>query len=591
MSEGEHVAHQGMGAIPYGNGTAFRVWAPHASNVAVKGDFNGWSEFSHPLGSEGNGYWYGEVEGAHPGQEYKFRISNGDNHFDRVDPYARQVTNSVGNGIIYDHGAFDWQGDSFACPSHNELVIYETHIGSFAPGEWGHSNLDTVAGKLGYLRDLGINAIELMPVMEFAGDRSWGYNPAHIFSVESSYGGPDALKNFVKRAHEHGIAVILDVVYNHFGPSDLDLWQFDGWSENGKGGIYFFQDWRSATPWGDTRPDYGRPEVRDFIRDNAMMWLRDYHVDGLRMDMTPYMRSVDATGKDIPEGWALMRWVADQVRDQFPGRILIAEDLHGDPAVTSGHEGGANFHAQWDTHFVHPMRAALITQDDGFRSMESVSKAVTWDYGDAFSRVIYTESHDEVSNGKARVPSEVDPGNPTGWSAQKRATMGMALMLTSPGIPMLFQGQEFLEDEWFRDSVPVDWPRKDAFRDIVRLVADLISLRRNWYNHSKGLTGQNTRILHVNDETKMLAFERSTENGDSVVVVANFANVERRDYRIGMPAEGHWCLRFNSDARTYSALFGDFDTHDIETAWDDCDGLPQSGLVNIAPYSVAIFSR
>ncbi|MCE1178244.1 MAG: alpha amylase C-terminal domain-containing protein [Micrococcales bacterium] len=580
-----------MGAIPYGSGTAFRVWAPHASHVAVKGDFNGWSDFSHPLGQEGNGYWYGEVEGAHAGQEYKYRISNGDNHFDRVDPYARQVTNSVGNGVIYDHGAFDWQGDSFGCPAHNELIIYETHIGSFAPGEWGHSNLDTVAGKLGYLRDLGINAIELMPVMEFAGDTSWGYNPAHIFSVESSYGGPDALKNFVKRAHEHGIAVILDVVYNHFGPSDLDLWQFDGWSENGKGGIYFFQDWRSSTPWGDTRPDYGRPEVRDFIRDNAMMWLRDYHVDGLRMDMTPYMRSVDATGKDIPEGWGLMRWVADQVRDQFPGRILIAEDLHGDPSVTSGFDGGANFHAQWDTHFVHPMRAALITQDDSFRSMDAVAKAVTWDYGDSFSRVIYTESHDEVSNGKARVPSEVDPGNPTGWAAQKRATMGMALTLTSPGIPMLFQGQEFLEDEWFRDYVPVDWPRKDAFRDIVRMVADLISLRRNWFNHSKGLTGQHTRVLHANEETKMLAFERSTEEGDSVVVVANFANAERRDYRIGMPAEGHWCLRFNSDAATYSALFGDFDTHDIETSWDDCDGLPQSGLVNIGPYSVAIFSR
>ncbi len=128
--------------------------------------------------------------------------------------------------------------------------------------------------------------------MEFAGDRSWGYNPAHPFAIESTYGGPAGFQRFVKAAHQKGIAVLVDVVYNHFGPSDLSLWQFDGWSENGMGGIYFYQDWRANTPWGDTRPDYGRREVRQYIRDNALMWLEDYRCDGLRFDATAYIRNV-----------------------------------------------------------------------------------------------------------------------------------------------------------------------------------------------------------------------------------------------------------------------------------------------------------
>ncbi len=144
-------------------------------------------------------------------------------------------------------------------------------MGTFSVGMHGKpGTLEGVRKRLPYLRDLGIGAIQLMPPFEFAGDRSWGYNPAFPFAVESSYGGPDELKELVKSAHEQGIAVILDVVYNHLGPSDLDLWQFDGWSEGDKGGIYFYQDERSSTPWGETRPDYGRAEVRDFLRDGAL---------------------------------------------------------------------------------------------------------------------------------------------------------------------------------------------------------------------------------------------------------------------------------------------------------------------------------
>ena len=172
---------------------------------------------------------------------------------------------------------------------------------------------------------LGVNAVELMPIGEFAGAISWGYNPSAPYAVESDYGGVEGFKHFVKTCHEKGIAVILDVVYNHFGPSDLDLWQFDGWRENDKGGIYFYNDWRSSTPWGDSRPDYGRAEVREYIRNNALMWLDDYHVDGLRIDMSFYIRAVDE-GADIPEGWSLIQWINDDIQKKHPGAIVIAED-------------------------------------------------------------------------------------------------------------------------------------------------------------------------------------------------------------------------------------------------------------------------
>ncbi len=579
----------GMGALPYDGGVAFRVWAPHAEQVWVTGDFNDWSDDETELASEGNGNWYAEVAGAKAGQEYKYVIRNGEQLLHRIDPYARQVTNSVGNGVIYDHGAFDWEDDEFHLPGHHELVIYELHIGSFyRKNDDEVGTLELAMEKFDHLVKLGVNVVQVMPLAEFAGDLSWGYNPAHVFAVESGYGGPDAFKTFVKEAHKRGLGVVLDVVYNHFGPSDLDLWQFDGWSENDKGGIYFYNDERSSTPWGDTRPDYGREEVRRFIHDNAMMWLYDYHVDGLRYDMTPYIRSVNASGKDLVEGWNLMHWINTSVREQYPGRILIAEDMHKDPTITQVDNHGAAFHAQWDGAFVHPVRDAVIAMEDSWRSMGSVADAVSTVYnGDAYQRVIYTESHDEVANGQARVVTEVNADDPTGWHAQKRSTVGAALVLTSPGIPMLFQGQEFLQGEWFRDDVPVDWDLNEDYHGIVRLYRDLARLRRNWRDSTRGLSGHGTQILHVDEEANLMAFHRWAEGGpgDSVVVVVNLSTNELHDYRIPMPAAGYWTLELNSDAKLYSDDFGDFLSTDTET-----QGEEPSALVSIAPYSVLVYS-
>ncbi|MBB2974351.1 alpha-amylase family glycosyl hydrolase [Mesorhizobium sp. RMAD-H1] len=589
----------GMGAIVHEDGVAFRVWAPHADAVVVAGSFNGWSDDEVPMADEGGGIWYADVRGAKPGDEYRFLIRNGEQVLSRIDPYARAVTSSVGNGIVVAPGD-SWHDVDFRTPPWNELVIYEMHIGTFhRPSEEQPGTFEDASEKLAHLKRLGVNAVQIMPAMEFAGDVSWGYNPAHIYAVESAYGGPDGFKAFIKAAHQHGIAVILDVVYNHFGPSDLDLWQFDGWSENDKGGIYFYNDWRSETPWGETRPDYGRGEVRQFIRDNALFWLDEYHLDGLRFDMTLYIRNVRGNeaeeGDALPEGWSLLQWINGEIRERFPGRIAIAEDLRNKAEITGAVDhGGAGFGAQWDAEFVHPIRQVLIAADDEARHMATVAHALAHSYNeDPFQRIIYTESHDEVANGRARVPHEIAPGDSSHWAAQKRSTLGAALMFTAPGIPMLFQGQEFLQGDWFQDTVPLDWDQSDEFSGIVRLYRDLIRLRLNRSALTRGLLARNITIHHVDENRKLLAFHRSAESGprDDVIVVASFSHAPQEAHRIGFPRQGVWKLRLNTDWAGYSADFGNFSSQDAIAELGECDGMACSGEVSVGPYSALIFSQ
>ncbi len=588
----------GLGAILHPEGTIFRVWAPHADQVYVAGTFNEWSETANPLASEGYGYWSVEISGVGVGDEYKYVIINDPKKLRRIDPYAKDVTSSVGNAIIQDSN-FEWGVENYQTPLWNETVIYEMHIGTFYDQPGGSpGNLDGAIKNLPYLKDLGINAIEVMPPMEFATDFSWGYNPAHIFAIESAYGGPNAFKKFVKAAHAHGIAVIVDVVYNHFGPSDLDLWQFDGWSKNNKGGIYFYNDWRSKTPWGD-RPDYGRGEVRQYIRDNALMWLEEYRVDGLRWDATAYIRNVyghnDDPAHDISDGWRLMQWVNNEIKTRQPWKISIAEDLRNNSWLTKDTSvGGAGFNAQWDAGFVHPIREAIISSDDHTRNIYAVREAIYHHYNaNAFERILYTESHDEVANGKSRVPEEIWPGNAGGWFSKKRSTLGAALVFTSPGIPMIFQGQEFLEDQWFHDQDPLDQSKKDTYSGILQLYRDLIRLRRNWYDNTRGLRGQHTHVHHTNNTNKVIAFHRWQQGGprDSVVVVANMANRGYDSYNIGFPRAGSWKVRFNSDWAGYDSSFGNHFSYDTVASWGAKDGLCCNGNVGIGPYSVVLLSQ
>ena len=591
-----------MGAIPHADGTMFRVWAPHAEAVFVTGTFDDWAGDRTPLRRDGDGAggtWSADVAGVGPGAEYRFKVRTGDGDLWRMDPYARHVTTSVGNCIVYDPSEFDWGDDEFVMPSWDDLVIYEMHVGSFAPTADRRGTFDDARRRLDYLEKLGVSAVQVMPPFEFAGGTSWGYNPAHLFAIESTYGGPDAFKRFIRDAHAHGIAVIVDVVYNHLGPSDLDLWRFDGWAEGEGGGIYFYNGGRAVTPWGATRPDYGRGEVRTFLRDSAMTWLEEFRCDGLRFDSTLYIRTIDGDPNDpgsaLPDGWSFMTWINDEIRARQPWKLTIAEDLQDDPALTTPTDaGGAGFGAQWDAGFIRRVRPALEAADDADRDIEAVAAGIVGGgRGEPLSRVIYTESHDDVANGQLRLPEAISPGAADSWWSKKRAVLGSALVLTSPGIPMLFQGQELLEDRWFDDSAALDWEKASTNRGILRLHRDLIALRRARDGATRGLRGPNVAILRADREARLLAMHRWMDGGphDDTVVVVNFADRTLDDLRIGFPAPGRWNVRLNSDASNYAHDFGGHETFDLDADGPPMDGCGQSGLVSLGPYSVVILSR
>ena len=587
----------GMGAIVNDDTVTFRVWAPHADKVFVKGSFNDWKEDKSPLEHEENGYWAGSIDGAKQGDEYKYIIHNGEMTLERNDPYAYEVTNSNGNSIIRKLD-FQWNDTEFKMPAWNELVIYELHVGTFnRENEDVVGTFSDVIEKLDYLKNLGINCIELLPVAEFAGGISWGYNPAHPFAIEQDYGGPEGFAALVDEAHKRGIAVIMDVVYNHLGPSDVDLWQFDGWHEHDKGGIYFYNDHRSETPWGDTRPDYGRPEVRQYLRDNALMWIEKYHCDGLRMDATSYIRyEGGGLGYDteIEEGNILMRDINLEIGGKYPEVLTIAEDLKGDNRVTDGADvGGLEYGSQWDMKFVHPVREVIQDTHDAGRDLQKIVDALEFKYsGDFFKRVVYTESHDEVANGKARVPEEIQPGDAESEFAKKRALLGIVLTLTAPGIPMLFQGQEFIEDEYFQDTEELDWDKQDRNSGIGKMIGELIALRTGKTKGGFGLRAQGLDIVHFNQENKILAYIRDEEDGgeEPVLIILNFGNRQFDDYGIGIQEGREWKLHINTVSEYHDDAFSDRKTTDPKPLSESTDDKPWTGKVNIPPYGALVLT-
>ncbi len=587
--------HPGVvGAIPYAGGTTFRVWAPNATYVNVMGDFNGWSGTSKPLGSEADGWWSRDVTGALVGHEYRFKING---TLSKIDPRAQDVTNSTGNGIIVDN-SYSWT--PFTPPAWNEMVIYEMHIGTYNdtaggnPGTWA-----LATSKLDHLQDLGVNVVEVMPVSEFAGDFSLGYNPANLFAPESAYGDPSQMRDFVEQCHQRGIAVLIDVVYNHLGGGDLDhsVWQFDGFSTYpDTGGIYFFEDENSSTPWGD-RPNYTTEQVRSYIRDNAKYWLNDFNCDGLRIDGTAYVRERD-DGGSVPWGWGLLQLINDDIDAAYAEKISIAEDMRGYDRITkpTSVDDGAGFDSQWDAWFHHSLVYALETSDDNNRNMYEMANIINHKYnGVDTQRVIYTESHDEVgaSSGKSRVPSRIWWDNPTSYYSKKRSTLGAGIVFTSPGIPMIFMGQEFLEIGSWHDDDPLDWTNDTTYAGIKLMYQHMISLRRNLSNNTLGLMAGNVNTYHINDTAKVIAYHRWWNGGpgDDVIVVANFSYQGITNYNIGMPRGGRWRVRLNSDWIGYDSEFLNWDSLDTNAVLGTKDGLGYNANVSVAPYSFIILSQ
>lgn len=560
-----------VGAVVKSDGVSFRVWAPFADSVSVVGSFNDWNET--PMQSENDGYWATTVEHAVPGQEYKFVIHRGEEVLWRNDPRALHFTISAGCSVISD-SKFDWGDDNFTPVPLEQQVIYELHVGTFnRPDAATMGTFQDVTAKLDYLEKLGVNMIELMPIGSMQSDRGWGYAIDYIYAVESLYGGRYGFLQFVKAAHARGIGVILDVVYNHFGPDEkLDLWCFDGWQEDGKGGIYFYNDWRAETPWGNTRPDFGRAEVQQYILDNVRMWLHDCRVDGLRVDSTIFIRNVkgqnDDPANDLSEGWELLQGVTSVARTVRPHAVTIAEDVGANEYITKPvGDGGAGFSSQWELGFPQALRDALASNDPAHINLTGVCSELVRRYNDdPLQRIIFTDSHDSAANGSARLNEVLAPGDAEGLFARQQYLLAATILLTAPGIPMLFQGQEFMMPGHFNDWQRLDWGLASKHAGIVEAYRRLIGLRKNLEGNTAGLTARNVNLFHVDEDNKVIAYHRWGEGGpkDDVVVVVNFGSRSHDAYGLDFPRNGTWHVRFNSTERHYGADFSHTRVADVQ---------------------------
>lgn len=584
----------GWGSTPYhdtlGTGVTFRVWAPNATSVYVPGQFNGWSTSTTHLIQEqtngvGDGVWSLDLPGVTNGSQYKYYFNG---NLWKQDPRARLVTwsGSGGNSIVYDPAAFNWAGDNLSPPLLQDLVIYELHIGTFCTNS-ASSKFVAATNKLDYLKSLGVNAVELMPIAEFATDSSWGYNPAQLFAVENiGYGGPDGLKTFVQACHARGLAVLLDVVHNHYGPSDLEMWNFDGWTGGGPigGGIYFYQSNTNLqiTSYGDTRPNFSSQQVRNFVQDNFTMCLSECHVDGFRWD-TPNLMMHDNNNNYIPVAGNLIQAINDMIHTNYTGKISISEDVYN----------SKGFDSAWDTDFPYSVTPVLTTTSDSSRDMNVIANAVANNvrYGGQAgpSRVTFLESHDVVGdlNGGVRLVTAIDTNSHSYW-ARKRSTLGAAVALTAPGVPMIFQGQEMLENQQFSSSRSVDWSKTNTYSYIVQLYRDLISARRDLKGYTPGLEGDQCNVYQVDNVNKLVAYHRwkSAAPNQDAVVIANFANATRSNYGLNFPSAGNWYVHFNSDSTNYGSDYGNVGSSVVTAS-----GNPATASITIGPYSALILSQ
>ncbi len=584
-----HQIKKNLGVTRHGDTTQFRVWAPFASTVKLAGTVNGGKEVE--LENEQDGYWLARLKAVKPGQNYVFLIATADGKtLVRNDPRARQLTTSDNGASVVIDTEFDWQGDDFSPIPQEKQIIYELHVGTFNRADAATiGTFDDAIEKLDYLQKLGINTVELMPITSMAHGYGWGYAPNHIYSIENAYGGRHGLLTFVRECHQKGIAVILDVVYNHFS-NETDLWQFDGWNENGRGGIYFYNDPRGDTPWGG-RPDYGRPEVRQFILDNVAMWLTEYHLDGLRIDSTIYMRNTEGHDNDkvhdIPDAWYLLQDIVTLGHKIKPHCIMIAEDCANSAYLTKPRgDSGCAFDAQWELGFPHALRSALGLS--GNRSLAGLRYELERQYsGSAFEKVIFSDSHDTAANGSVRLNEAASSGDAADIFAREKTLLADAVTLTAPGIPMLLQGQEFLQEGSFNDWQELEWEKADTHSGIVLAHQHLVDLRLNRHGNTAGLLGQCTAVFHQDDNNSVIGYHRWSQGGpgDDVIIVANFGENPHSVYQLHLPRAGTWHVRFNSSWKGYSP---DFHETELELVTTESGGM---ATIQLAPYAAIILSQ
>jgi len=573
------LAHAPLGATPTSDGgTVFKVWAPTPTQAQVRGEFNGWTN-ANPMTRVGE-YFVAHVPSARPRQQYKYFFQPG--AIWKSDPRSRSLNpgNNYNSRIENPFGHV-WTSPDFAAPPFDEMILYELHVGTFAgrndPVASGAipATYRDVAVHADHLAELGINVVELMPMAEFPGDFSAGYNPVTVWSPESKYGTPNDLKYLVDTLHQHGIAVIPDIVWNHVSPTDNFLWYYDGTQ------IYFDNPYVD-TPWG-AQADFDRPEVRAFYVDSILSWLDEFRFDGARMDATAFM--------DLPAqaaaGWSLMQAFNDWIDRRWVDKVAIAEQLPNDAWVTRPTSlGGAGFDSQWHDAFTDNLRQEILDAAFGDPEMWKIANMVNGSgpYLNGTYVTNYLELHDELwpSSGGQRIVKTIDPTFPHDdlW-ARGRVKLAYGLVMFAPGIPIIHQGSEWLEDTDFGGGNPsganrIDWSKKLTYAPIFRYFRDIIAVRKT----NGGLRASApVQVSHLNESGNVIAFHRWDLAGNDLVVVANFSNGDYSGYQLGFPQPGRWYELINSQATRYggNGLGNGF----VDTTSGPYDGFAQSTFLTI----------
>lgn len=589
----DHVdSNTPMGANLLRGGATFKVWAPEALEVHVLGRFNRWQQSdATKLVNTGAGYWAGFVPGVSEWDEYKFFVMGRGGQGYKRDPYAREVAPSplVGReNCVITSGAYPWHDAGFKTPAFNDLIVYQLDVGTFFAPEWPQragTFLDVVR-KLDHLADLGVNCLELRSVIDprptFSPEYSGTdlYRPSPAFSVRVDQLGPyvgdvnrlllkhgqtalspiflrgaaNQLRALIDLCHLHGIAVTLTVAYDHAGAAfdDESLHFMDRqWAGDATRSAYFAPRPSSG---GGLLFAFDRPEVRQFLIDNAKFFLSEFHVDGFH-----YERTNVITGEFGEIGWRFCQDLTSTVRSVKPDAIQTADHFPINPWVVKPlAEQGAGFDCCDHRDLQDGLRRAIVQASDPRAEkvdMNGVASALRApELPQAWQALQSLENADRVYRGRElRIPALADPSNARSWYARSRARVALATLLCSPGIPLIFQGQELLEDkQWAREierfpELLTYWDglrREKHMNDFHHFVRDVVQLRRRL----PALRGEGCRIVHVSDAERVLVFQRfGAGEHQQALVVATLSEATFDRYAVGFPSGGRWLEVFNSD--------------------------------------------
>lgn len=580
-----------LGATLVPGGATFRTWAPCAQAVYLLSEANGMTvDENYRMTPVGDGTWVGQLAGVGAGHHYRFHIVGLGSTGPKRDPRARALSPLTpfpdSPCVVRDPAAFPWHETGWHTPAFSDLVLYQLHVGTFrvpAGGSGGHF-LD-VALQVPYLAALGINGVQLLPIVEFETPVSLGYNGTDYFSPENDYaitdeaaletyrpqinalfaqkGQPgyasldalrapdDQLRALIDLCHVWGLAVLFDVVYNHAGGfygDDFSIYFYDRQTTGSQNNSLYFTDQGWA---GGPLFAYWKNEVQQFLIDHALACLQEYRIDGLRFDEVSVM---DRFG-----GWGTCQAITDTAHFVKPEAIQIAEYWPVKPAVVSPTKvGGAGFDATWSDGMREAIRGAIAESAGGAGAIvdfDRLAGAITTAGLPAQWRAVNCiENHDIVKSGQGpRIPPLADSSDSRSWYARSRSRVATGLLLTAPGIPQLFMGQEIMEDKPWSDYPPsgllVDWARLDdaadpTSRDFLRFTSELLALRRR----QPALRGETVRVFHVHRDNRVIAFHRWIEGvGRDVVVIASLNESTWRSYELGFPGQGEWLELFNSD--------------------------------------------